>query len=210
MNTNTIAFEQVNVTETKAAGDQRTRVRTVLATAFATDPAARWTFRDDRTFLRQFESFIDAFAGAAFDQHTMDVAPDFSGAALWLPPGHGPDEEAVGQVMTTALPSDRLGDVFQLMEQMGAFRPREPHWYLPLIGVLPRRQGCGVGSSLLRHGVARCDRDGLPAYLESTNPRNLPLYERFGFRALGEIRVADSPPIVPMLRQPREIVWLAG
>jgi GNAT superfamily N-acetyltransferase len=61
----------------------------------------------------------------------------------------------------------------------------------------------GYGSALLRHALERCDRDGFPAYLESTNLRNLPLYERFGFLPMGRIQTDTSPVITPMLRRPR-------
>ena len=89
------------------------------------------------------------------------------------------------------------------MQQMAAFHPHEPHWYLPLIGVYPASQGQGVGNALMTHALARCDRDGVAAYLESTNPRNVSLYRRHGFEPLGEIRAGDAPPLVPMLRKRR-------
>jgi hypothetical protein len=38
---------------------------------------------------------------------------------------------------------------------------------------------------------------------ESTNPRNVPLYERHGFERLGTIQSGSSPPLFPMLRRPR-------
>jgi ribosomal protein S18 acetylase RimI-like enzyme len=83
---------------------------------------------------------------------------------------------------------------------MGSFHPTEPHWYLPLIGVDPVRQGHGLGSALLRHGLARCDRDRVPAYLEATSMRSVPLYRQFGFEAVSEIKTQTSPPIIPMFR----------
>jgi hypothetical protein len=43
----------------------------------------------------------------------------------------------------------------------------------------------------------------VPAYLESSNPRNLSFYRRHGFEPLGAIQVGSSPTLVPMLRQPR-------
>jgi hypothetical protein len=49
-------------------------------------------------------------------------------------------------------------------------------------------------------GLARADRDGLPAYLEASAPRNRALYERHGFEVVGEIQAGDSPPLWPMLR----------
>ena len=93
--------------------------------------------------------------------------------------------------------------VFSMFEQMDAYHPREAHWHLPLIGVDPAHQGKGVGSALLRHVLNACDGQKLPAYLEATSARNVALYERHGFDALGRIQVADSPPVVPMLRKPR-------
>ena len=87
--------------------------------------------------------------------------------------------------------------------QFEAHHPHGAHWYLPLIGVDPARQGHGYGSALLRHALARCDRDGVPAYLEATGPRNRALYERHGFAAVGTIRAGAWPPIWPMVRRPR-------
>ena len=64
-------------------------------------------------------------------------------------------------------------------------------------------QGKGLGSALLEHALATCDRHGVVAYLESSNPRNIPLYERHGFAQWGRIPVGSSPTLVPMLRKPK-------
>ena len=86
---------------------------------------------------------------------------------------------------------------------MAKYHPDEPHWYLPLIGVDPAQQGKGLGDALMRHALVRCDRAGQPAYLESSNPRNISLYRRHGFEELGTIQAGSSPALVPMLRRPR-------
>jgi ribosomal protein S18 acetylase RimI-like enzyme len=100
--------------------------------------------------------------------------------------------------------SERLQvELFTILEQMGAAHPKEPPWYLWMIGTDPTRHGRGYGSALLRHALASCDRDKSLAYLESSNPRNLSLYLRHGFELIGTIQVGDSPPIFPMLRKPR-------
>ena len=91
----------------------------------------------------------------------------------------------------------------ELMQQMASHHPKEPHWYRPLIGVDPAHQGKGLGSALLKHATDICDRDGMLAYLESSNLANVPLYERHGFAALGRIQVGGSPVLTPMLRRPR-------
>ena len=61
----------------------------------------------------------------------------------------------------------------------------------------------GYGSALLQHALSQCDREHAPAYLESTNPVNVPLYERYGFKVLATIQIGSSPPIFPMLRAAR-------
>ena len=72
-----------------------------------------------------------------------------------------------------------------------------------MIGVGPAKQGKGCGSALLKHALEGCDCDNRLAYLESSNPQNIPLYERHGFEVLDTISVRSSPPLFPMLRKPR-------
>jgi hypothetical protein len=50
------------------------------------------------------------------------------------------------------------------------------------------------------HGLAICDRDGLPAYLEATSERSRDLYLRLGFEITGLIQGKTSPPMWAMLR----------
>lgn len=72
-----------------------------------------------------------------------------------------------------------------------------------MIGVEPFHHGKGIGGALLAHTLALCDQAGLPAYLESSNPRNISLYQRHGFETIGEIQAGSSPFVTPMLRPGR-------
>jgi GNAT superfamily N-acetyltransferase len=175
----------------------------VIVLAFSADPVARWSYPDARQYLTHFPAIVRAFGGKAFAHGTGYHVSGFAGAALWLPPEVQPDEEALATVVRESVTAERQSPVFAIFEQMGRYHPRERHWYLPLVGVDPVHQGKGYGTALLQHALSRCDRDHLPAYLESTNPVNIPLYERQGFEVLATIQVESSPPIVPMLRAPR-------
>ena len=186
-------------TATKA--DLEQCVATIVL-AFAGDPAARWGFADPKTYFEIFPRFVKAFGGSAFDHGSAHFI-DGCAAALWLPPGVEPDEEAMVALIEDATTEDNREAMFGLFEQMGAFHPKEPHWYLPFIGVDPFHQGKGYGGALMQHALIPCDRDHTLAYLESSNPKNIPLYERYGFKLLGTIQVGTSPPIFPMLRKPR-------
>ena len=175
----------------------------VILLAFAGDPVARWIYPSLSQYLEHFPKFIQAFAGRAFERRTALVTPDLGGAALWLPPGVGSDDRAVLDLMMSTTSPDIREDLLTVLEAMGEYHPDEPHWYLPMIGVQPDQQGLGLGGDLMRHALSRCDRDGLPAYLESSNPRNISLYKRCGFISLGTIQFGSSPPLFPMLRRPR-------
>jgi ribosomal protein S18 acetylase RimI-like enzyme len=188
--------------KTATASDAE-RITAVLALAFSADPAMRWGYPDPQQYLTTWPDLVQAFGGRAFDHGTAYYTEDYSGAALWLPPGVGPDEEALMALFERSVAEHRHAEVFAVLQQMGTYHPSEPHWYLPVIGVDPPQQGNGYGSALLRHALAQCDRDGMTAYLESSNAANLPLYARHGFEIIGTIQAGASPPIWPMLRQPR-------
>jgi GNAT superfamily N-acetyltransferase len=173
----------------------------LIVLAFSSDPAARWLYPDPLAFLEYFPRFVRAFGGKAFE-HGAAHYIDRSAAALWLPPGTQPDEEAFMVLINESVPSPDQGAIFAVLEQMSGYHPEEPHWYLPLIGTDPRQQNKGYGSALLSYALAICDQQKMPAYLEATSSRNVPLYQRHGFEVLGTIQAGTSPPITPMLRRP--------
>jgi ribosomal protein S18 acetylase RimI-like enzyme len=175
----------------------------VLVRANWEDPAARWVWPDSQQFLMHFPSFVRAFGGKAFAHGSAYYVDGYVGAALWLPPDVHPDENALIALLQQTVSEQIQKDFFPVLEQMGSYHPSEPHWYLPLMGVDPSQQGKGFGSALLHHTLMQFDRDNKLAYLESSNPRNIPLYKRHGFELLGTIQIGTSPSIAPMLRRPR-------
>jgi len=175
----------------------------VLVTAFASDPAVRWIYPNPDDYLTHFPEFVAAFGGGAFHRNTAHYVEGFRAGALWLPPGAHPDEEALQSLFDRSLAESKRGDLMAVFAQMDSFHPSAPHWHLPLIGVDPTEQNQGLGSALLKHALQLCDNANELAYLESSNPRNIPLYQRHGFELIGEIREGSCPPIFPMTRKPR-------
>jgi GNAT superfamily N-acetyltransferase len=175
----------------------------VITLAFSTDPMARWAFADTASYLAVMPVFVRAFGGNGLACGATHLVEGGWAAAMWLPPGVDPDVETMMALTEQHVGNDRLDDMMQVFTQMEKHHPADACWYLPLIGVDPTCQGRGYGSALLAYALRQCDRDGLPAYLESSNPRNIPLYERHGFEVLGAIQSGTSPTIVPMLRRPR-------
>jgi ribosomal protein S18 acetylase RimI-like enzyme len=175
----------------------------LMVLAFGADPMERWLYPEPQAYLRDFPRFISAFSAKSFESKKAHYIDGYAGAALWLPPGVHLDDEPITASLQQTLSVEKQDDIFATLEQMSRYHPQEPHWYLAIMGVDPTQQGHGYGSMLLQHTLASCDHDHSLAYLESTNPKNIPLYERHGFELLGTIQVGVAPPMFPMARKPR-------
>ncbi len=182
--------------------DEAAAIDTIVL-AFSSDPVWRWCWPDPHRYLQSAPCFARAFAGSAFTHDGAYCSDDYAGACLWLLPNVHSDEAAMGDVLQRTLSEAVRSDLTGVLEQMAEYRPTEPHWYLPIIGVDPLHQGKGYGSTLMKCALQDCDREHLPAYLESTNDQNVPLYQRHGFEVVGTIQSGTSPTILPMYRSPR-------
>ena len=182
-----------------------------LGKAFHDDPVMKWMLPDADLRRRKLHRL---FAGLARHHHLsrggVEVATEGDGigaAALWDPPGEwkhtrGEELRAMPGLFLAFGRSLRRGLIAE--EMMKAAHPEEPHWYLAIIGSDPDVRGKGFGNALMRSRLDRCDAEYAPAYLESSNPDNVPYYERFGFEVTGELRLPDGGPrLIPMWRTPR-------
>lgn len=190
-------------TVTVALPEDRTRLLDTLVLGFAADPMARWLAPDANTYLRLGAALFDAFGGKAFEHGTAYTANDGAAVALWLPPGVEGDDEAMMETSAQMVPPEALGDMAAVFGEMETYNPQEACWYLPLIAADPAHLGQGLGGALMKHATAVCDEQGLPAYLESSNIRNVSLYQRHGFEVMGEIQHGSSPVLRPMYRAAR-------
>jgi GNAT superfamily N-acetyltransferase len=130
---------------------------------------------------------------------------EIAGATIWLPPGHW--RRAAAEELRTfpgfarAL-GHRAAAAAALDQAMARAHPSEPHWYLFAIGVDPARQGTGLAGALLRSRPDQCDRDRLPAYLESTRTTSVPLYQHFGFQPTGNPELPEGAPRLTTMWRP--------
>jgi GNAT superfamily N-acetyltransferase len=181
---------------------------TVLARAFFDDPLIDWLLPNKDTRDHRLTKFFRTMIRfALIGRGQVWSTPNRSCAAVWI----APSKWRLGLVdmarIAPAIISVFRGAVPRALALQGTMEKahlEEPHHYLFLLGTDPAQQGRGVGTRLMAPMLTRCDAEGLPAYLESSNPRNLGFYRRHGFVDLGELRVRDSPPMVRMRRPPRK------
>lgn len=177
-----------------------------LADAFVEDPIFGWLIRGDDRRRGRLRTFFELeLRYVVLPKGQIWTSAETSGASLELPPGawrmpfttqlaHGPG--------FTRVFGTRLPHALTLITLMENRHIREPHYYIAYVGVAPEAQGQGLGTRLLRPTLDRCDKEGLPTYLEATSERNRALYERLGFQVQGELRLGSSPPLWLMRRPP--------
>lgn len=184
--------------------DDKAKVLAALTLAFAEDPLMRWLLPDGDRFLRLFPQFCEVLAEKAFSEGGAIYVGDHDGAALWLPPGHHIDEEKAAAFFMENFEGEHLETVVGVLTATGDYHPQdEPCWYLSVLGIDMAKQGRGLGALLMKDVLRTCDEDGILAYLESSNPRNISFYERHGFEVMGEINLGNPEPVTPMIRKPR-------
>jgi GNAT superfamily N-acetyltransferase len=110
------------------------------------------------------------------------------------------DDEALDRLLEMSVEDAAKPELFEVYTAMKEHHPKEPHWFLPLIGIDPSAQGKGLGSALMAYGLKACDRDGKLAYLDSTHPRNIPP-RAFRLRVARETRERETPACVPNASQ---------
>jgi len=129
------------------------------------------------------------------------------GAAIWMPPGKWRTTTAdVIRTLpaTMRLLGRQLPFALRGLTFMESHHPKEPAYYLQVLGTQPESQGKGMGSAMLQPVLARCDREGIGAYLESSKETNVPFYSRHGFKVTEEVRLpAGGPPVWLMWREPK-------
>ncbi|GAB3852770.1 GNAT family N-acetyltransferase [Nocardioides maradonensis] len=187
----------------------------ILTEAFHHDPVLTWLIPYEHRRKPALETFF-----ALETQHVLQHSDSLlaarrgtpRGVLLVLPPHHWKTsflEQLRSARALLSIFGARIGRANALQSRLNRLHPREPHYYIPLIGVATSAQGTGVGSLLLEELIARADAEGLPIYLEATSPDSARLYRRHGFvtkRTVvgpGRKRSRGWPPIELMARMPR-------
>jgi GNAT superfamily N-acetyltransferase len=180
-----------------------------LASAFSEDPLFGWIAGPKAPLEERMRVFFDSFLkiNLAKPDNLVFVSEDGTGAAVWQPVGKWkvPPTELL-RAMPAILRAfrSRIPAMIGALNAIEKVHPAEPHYYLEVLGTRKDQQSKGVGSAVINAVLERCDEEGVPAYLESSNPRNVPFYARHGFEVRQEVSCGkDAPTCTTMWREPR-------
>src|SRR3954468_11131998 len=193
----------------RAARGDHAKGGAALGAAFVDDPVFQWLIpvdvnrRDERLALF-FTSMARSYLRR--DKYVF-CAGDGVGGALWSAPGSW--ALPMSEVLREVVPSSRSfgGNLLRALRCqlfIESKHPKDPkHWYLGYLGVAPTHQGQGIGAAMLHEVTQQADATATPAYLESSNERNLTLYERHGFKVVEDFALLGRGPTVwRMWREP--------
>ena len=177
-----------------------------ISLAFRDDPLWSWAFPDGSGMPAWWRFLLTS----ALRYPLVFVADDIAAVAVWIPPGGvelTDEEEAQVEPLMHELVGERTPSVMGLLDAFDASHPKDrPHYYLSLLGTHPDSRGRGVGMGLLAETLTEIDREQMPAYLESSNKRNVPRYESAGFEITGDFSTPDgSRTVDTMWREPAPV-----
>ena len=143
--------------------------------------------------------------GKIYTTSTLD------GVACWLPPGETtPSFTRLVRIGIRSAPFQLgwtgLHRYMAIENYCGEVHKRimpGAHWYLWGLGVKPSRQGQGIGGMLIQPVLVWADADHLPCYLETMNEKNVPFYEKYGFKVVSDgVVPRHELRVWAMLREP--------
>ncbi|HEY6729122.1 MAG TPA: GNAT family N-acetyltransferase [Polyangiaceae bacterium] len=166
----------------------------VLEQAFRADPMVNFVFGEEPGAPGRVNWFFKALFRYATLYGGCSSTPDKDGVLMMLPPAQA--HATFGKMCRAGIlsaprrmgwaPVSRFMKVSDFVEKEHKAAAPFEHFYVMMMGVLPDRQGMGVGRALLTQALATVDTHKLPCYLETQNESNVAIYERFGFALISE------------------------
>jgi hypothetical protein len=197
----TVVIRKAELTDTRP-------LAAALGRAFEDDPVMKFVIPNDARRVRRLPLLFQVeLKYLHLPLGEVYTTADICAGAVWAPPNQ---RRTPPSVMLRTLPrlvialGGRLPLSLRAIAEVEKLRPTEPHWYLAALGTEPAWQGKGVGSALLAPVLQRCDREGVPAYLESSKESNLAFYARHGWEVTSTIDMPGGGPRVWLMwREPR-------
>ncbi|PHM35745.1 GNAT family N-acetyltransferase [Xenorhabdus innexi] len=78
---------------------------------------------------------------------------------------------------------------------MAKARPEFPCWFLGAVAVDPDFQGKGLSRAVIEPGLERAEREGFPVFLETSDEKNVRLYEHLGFKITASYLLPFNGPM---------------
>jgi ribosomal protein S18 acetylase RimI-like enzyme len=183
----------------------------VMGEAFLNDPLWQYLVPDETRRSLAVSLSMNILVRYSLLYGKIRTTSTLDGVACWLPPGETtPSFTRLVRIGIRSAPFQLGWTGFRRYiaaeNYCGEVHKRimpGAHWYLWGLGVKPSRQGQGIGGMLIQPVLAQADADHLSCYLETMNKKNVPFYEKYGFRVVSDgVVPRHTLRVWGMLREP--------
>ncbi len=171
-----------------------------FALSMGNDPLHVYFFPDAGTRKKKIKALYSFILKSRFNS-VYTTSSSLEGIAVWENPQHNNFREifnvsiidGINMVFTIGLKT-----IIKMMRyEFWAVKQRKeimtgPYWYLFVIIVDPAFQGKGFASCLMRPVLEEADKNNEKCFLETQNIKNVPIYEKFGFRIIREKKMLHT------------------
>lgn len=181
-----------------------------LLAAFAKDPVHEWCYRGAKNPELCRKTFVKLLVKTSIAEGTSQITEDGKSVAIWYRPGRSMGTHSLIRYGALWLPLQIGLKPFSKLLQVSGWSEainkklmgKEKHFYLFAVGTDPTSQGQGLGSKILQKTLDQADAEGFPCYLDSSNEKNNPFYEKLGFITFHKFQLPENGPVVTYMKRP--------
>ena len=175
----------------RAEYNDKNRVIDILTTSFDDNKSVNYIIKQDKKRVQRIRNLMDYSFEICYLFGDVLLSDDKSGCALIVLP----DKKKTSlksilldvKLIFTCMGLSNVKKAMDRESKIKKFHPKEPMYYLWFIGVDPKEQNKGIGTTLLKDVIKRAGLKNRSVYLETSTLKNIPWYEKFGFKIYNEL-----------------------
>ncbi len=181
--------------------NQIKQASSIISKAFFNDPLMVFLFPKTKERSFKLSSMMELLIRLGMKYGIVHItSPNLEGIAIWFPSNRSKITPLMGLLNGGISYFFKLGS--KAVKKQNQFYKyiyskhkklmTSFHWYLSIIGINPINQGKGYSNILFNSMFNQIDKQNLPCFLDTNNEKNLPIYNRFGFKIIEKYEIPDS------------------
>ena len=170
--------------------DKRTIVN-ILTTSFDDNKSINYIIKRGPKRVQRIKALMEYSFDMCYLFGDVFLSDDKKGSALiLLPDKKKTNLKSIFLDIKLIIAGIGLANIMKAMRreaQVEKVHPKTLIYYLWFIGVDPKEQNKGIGSALLKEVIEEGLSKQRPIYLETSTSKNIPWYEKFGFKIYHEL-----------------------
>lgn len=176
---------------TKAIYNDKSRIVDILTQSFEDNKSVNYIVKQDRNRLKRIKALMSYSFDVCYLFGDALLSDDKKACALIVYPHQKKNSlKSVWLGVKLAFNCIGISNLGKAMKREAAIRKEHPTTnisYLWFIGVEPAEQGKGIGTALMKQIISESEKLNRPIYLETSTDKNIPWYQKFGFKIYREL-----------------------